>query len=438
MKWRSPKSDRVDFENAYQMAIRRRTMITREGAYYLFVLGFVLTGAVLREINLMLVLAGMMIGPLLVNWRVSRRMTRGLAVIRRVPESTQACRPVTVQFTVTSESRAATLAIEDRITRNTASDSDVWAREIDDRRSSAARGGALVADCRPDSPATASYRVRFDQRGEYQLGPLSVSTAFPFGMIRTTVRFEREDKVLVYPRIGRLTSRWTALLDESNMGAQRRPRQGPAEGEFYALRNWRSGDSRRHIHWRTSARRGALMVRQFERLHGRNLTILLDPWQPADPRIEQLEAVEAAVSFAATLINDACRRGGAHLVLSVIGDQTGALHAESSAFLEREAMRRLAIVLPHHETSLDSAVSEVIGHSTADAALVLVTTRDAKIPAPRTWKPGDERVRQKLMDRMVTVRADRGEINDLIEFEIPIERRRKPAAEIERGMSVPA
>jgi uncharacterized protein (DUF58 family) len=398
-------------------------MITREGAYYLFVLGFVLTGAVLREINLMLVLAGMMIGPLLVNWRVSRRMTRGLTVVRRAPESAHAGRPVTVECVVTSEARVSTLAIEDRITRNTARESDVPAREIDGRRTSAVRGSALVADCLPGTTATASYRVRFDERGEYRLGPLSASTAFPFGMVRSTVRVESEAAILVYPRIGRLTSRWMALLDESNTGAQRRPRQGPAEGEFYALRNWRSGDSRRHIHWRTSARRGALMVRQFERLHGRSLTILLDLWQPADPRLEQLETVEVAVSFVATLIVEACRRGGAHLVLSINGACADLLHAESSSSFEREAMRRLAKALPQSQASLENAASEAISRSTSDAALVLVTTRDAKIPAPRTWKPGDERVRQKLMDRMVTVRADRSEINDLIEFQIPVERR---------------
>ena len=250
------------------MTAKRKTSITREGAYYLFVLAFVLTGAVLREINLMLVLAGMMIGPLVVNWRIARRMTRGLTVVRRAPAIALAGQPVTVAFTVTSGVRASTLAIEEPLLRLSAAGSEESESEMTTDWPTAVRGAALVADCRPDESATASYRVRFDERGEYRLGPLRISTSFPFGMIRSTVHFEQRAVVLVYPRIGRLTGRWASLLDESNVGAQRRPRQGPAEGEFYALRNWRSGDSRRHIHWRTSARRGALMVRQFERLQG--------------------------------------------------------------------------------------------------------------------------------------------------------------------------
>ncbi len=251
------------------------------------------------------------------------------------------------------------------------------------------------------------------------MGPLRISTAFPFGMIRSTVRFEQSANILVYPRIGRLTSRWSSLLDESNLGAQRRPRQGPAEGEFYALRNWRSGDSRRHIHWRTSARRGVLMVRQFERLHGRNLTILLDLWQPANPKPEHIDAVEAAVSFAATLIVEACRRGGAQLVLSIVGATAELMHGESSTSLEREAMRRLAKALAHRTTAIDHAAEKAIQRSTPDSALLLVTTRDAKIHAPRHWTPGEERARQSLLSRMVVVRADREQIRDLIEFDLP-------------------
>ena len=95
------------------MRHKRRIMITAEGAYYLFVLAFVFTGAVLREINLMLVLAGMMLGPLLYNIRAARRMTGHVAVRRRLPESATAGEPVAVELLVSAKSKSSGLRLID-------------------------------------------------------------------------------------------------------------------------------------------------------------------------------------------------------------------------------------------------------------------------------------------------------------------------------------
>lgn len=49
------------------MVGRRRVGICREGVYYLFVLAFIVGGATARDLNLLFILAGMMVGPLLFN-----------------------------------------------------------------------------------------------------------------------------------------------------------------------------------------------------------------------------------------------------------------------------------------------------------------------------------------------------------------------------------
>ena len=52
------------------MPIRRRAWLSREGWYYSAVLAFILAGAVLKSVNLLVILAGMMIAPLIINWRL--------------------------------------------------------------------------------------------------------------------------------------------------------------------------------------------------------------------------------------------------------------------------------------------------------------------------------------------------------------------------------
>ncbi len=127
------------------------------------------------------------------------------------------------------------------------------------------------------------YRGRLTQRGRYRLGPLRLSTRFPFGLFRYSMQCGTSATLTVLPRLGRLTQSWNALRHESFAGNDRREHRPGIDGDFYGLRPWQRGDSRRWIHWRTSARAGGVMVRQFEQPHSRDAAIVLDLWQPAAP-----------------------------------------------------------------------------------------------------------------------------------------------------------
>jgi len=63
--------------------------------------------------------------------------------------------------------------------------------------------------------------------------------------------------------------------------SRRRPRVHPtAQAEIHGVRSYRSGDNPRLIHWRTSARRGELMVRELEDVPSDNLLVIVDPTHP--------------------------------------------------------------------------------------------------------------------------------------------------------------
>ena len=121
----------------------------------------------------------------------------------------------------------------------------------------------------------------------------------------------------MFPRLGRLTRRWLARHRQALAGADRRQRRPGPEGDFYGVREWRSGDSLRLMHWRSSARTGKFVVRQFEQPHNRDAAILLDLWLPEQPSDAQLDNVELAISFAATVLTDLCRQGGGKVHLGV-------------------------------------------------------------------------------------------------------------------------
>ena len=74
------------------MSRRQITRICPEGWYYLFVVLFIIGGAVLGQVNLLVVLAGLTIGPLLFNWRLVQLMMRNWKSGARSP---RASAPVT-------------------------------------------------------------------------------------------------------------------------------------------------------------------------------------------------------------------------------------------------------------------------------------------------------------------------------------------------------
>ena len=114
-----------------RMALKRATLLCREGWYYLFVLGFVLTGSLLREINLLIVVAGLLIGVLVYHWWHVVSSLRRLSVSRSLPVGVCAGDVFSVALTLTSgrqkrEHRA--IVVADQIRCDTASRKMLHAR----------------------------------------------------------------------------------------------------------------------------------------------------------------------------------------------------------------------------------------------------------------------------------------------------------------------
>ena len=81
------------------------------------------------------------------------------------------------------------------------------------------------------------------------------------------------------------------------------PRAGYGN-EVFGVREYRPGDSLRRIHWRSSARRGELVVREYEPPGLQTLTILVDPTPPSVPAADQIARLAASEAW------DCIREGG--------------------------------------------------------------------------------------------------------------------------------
>ncbi len=84
---------------------RRYISISREGWYYLFLLTFVIGGAAFRQINLLVLLAGLMLGPLVFNWRYVAASLKRINVRRRLPRRICAGDPLIVEVIASNMSQ---------------------------------------------------------------------------------------------------------------------------------------------------------------------------------------------------------------------------------------------------------------------------------------------------------------------------------------------
>ncbi|WP_448060120.1 DUF58 domain-containing protein [Cellulomonas hominis] len=133
-----------------------------------------------------------------------------------------------------------------------------------------------------------SYTVHAARRGRWALGPLSVTRHDLFGVVRTSAVLGEATTVRVWPAVTRLPAAPEALVGEPDRVALGSRSPSPDDA---ALRGYRAGDDLRRVHWRSSARRGELVVRSDERTGRRPVAVLLD--LPADPA-----ALEWSISLA--------------------------------------------------------------------------------------------------------------------------------------------
>ncbi len=129
--------------------------------------------------------------------------------------------------------------------------------------------------------------VSFERRGVYEIGPAELVFSDPFGLLRFRLEAEERAEAVVYPEVHELPGRSMAGEDETG-GRSRFARRGE---DLSGLREYRRGDDRRMIHWKSVARTGELFVKEFEPGSPRRYTVMLDllARQARDPRAAEQE-----------------------------------------------------------------------------------------------------------------------------------------------------
>jgi uncharacterized protein (DUF58 family) len=196
----------------------------------------------------------------------------------------------------------------------------------------AARSAGTVAvplvRLRPGRTTTVSYPVPTRRRGVIGIGPLEVSRRDALGLVSVVRRYGDTVTVWVRPRVHPIVAVPVGLSRSMDGRVDRVP-QGSIT--FSALREYVVGDDLRHVHWRTSARVGALMVREHVDTSLPRVVVLLDDRAAAHaPGADGESTFEAACEAAASVLVAALREDIA-VELRLISGTSAAGHSETEA-----------------------------------------------------------------------------------------------------------
>ena len=119
------------------------------------------------------------------------------------------------------------------------------------------------------------FVVPTSRRGVIQVGPATTVQGDPLGLMRRTLTWTERTELFVHPRTVALESLGAGLLRD--LEGSTTEDVSMSDLAFHALREYQPGDDRRYIHWRSSAKAGKLLVRQFLDTRRSHVTIIVDP-----------------------------------------------------------------------------------------------------------------------------------------------------------------
>jgi uncharacterized protein (DUF58 family) len=189
------------------------------------------------------------------------------------------------------------------------------------------------------------------RRGVHRLPAMKAEAEDPLGLVRAHRLLGEPTELTVYPRLPQLQT-CVLAADSGPLSLRGRPTQvAPGGSEFCGIRQHCPGEPLSHVDWKSTAKTGALMLREMNDPGGGAVTVLLDGTSScvggSPPFADYELAVQAAGSAA-----DFALRGGRTVDLVLHGGRPRRVHLMPGPLGRRQLLETLAATEPDAETPL--------------------------------------------------------------------------------------
>ncbi|MGE6631588.1 DUF58 domain-containing protein [Bacillus sp. NPDC077027] len=249
-----------------------------------------------------------------------------------------------------------------------------------------------------------AYELKDVARGEHHLTAVRVKTGDFFGFIEKEVVIPLERKILVYPRIMDISLQTKKSVNENGTRAIHSFLNEPTNVSA-GVREYQQGDRFAWVDWKTTARRGQLMTKEFEQNQTQDLIVFLDHHNPV--------TFELVISLTASVLQAAMKRGipvgliplGDHSHAFKVGEGESHLH-EILYYLARMSLKQAAhpsVELMAKSEYMHTSKYVVTGHLHEGLVSSLQKTGNRKNISVLVAKPNVDHLTTKekqLVDRL--------------------------------------
>jgi uncharacterized protein (DUF58 family) len=213
------------------------------------------------------------------------------------------------------------------------------------------------------------YMLERLPRGRYSFENVRLEVADPFALESVDIELPAPGALLVYPRLVRLERLFSESGTQSHDGHRLLLRRHSGF-ELHGVRQYEEGESLRRVHWRSTARRGQLMVKELEDAPRDEIAVLLD----ADRAAVVGESFDVQVRAAGSILESFVRRGR-RAVLVLNSERHDVQQVHSGAADWRRALEVLAAAEPTGTAPAARLLAEQDSPVARALELVVVTAR---------------------------------------------------------------
>src|ERR1700730_5758662 len=290
---------------AYRMDYR----VTREGIVYLAGIFVIALAALNTGNNLLFMTLACLLAGILVSGIISQVVLSGVELRLDLPENIFANQPV-LALTELENHKTVLPSFSLRLVGTKSPhrrDSASRAAKANSKQKGASQRASEILTTPvyfpylpPQQKIQQAVELVFPHRGIYRQDSIGLQTRFPFGFLEKTRQVESRMEALVYPSVAPSEEFYEILpLVTGELESFMRGRGH----DLYAIREYQTSDTARHVDWKASARTGSLQVREFAREDERRVLLVLDAAIPAGakPRESREAIFERGVTLCASL-----------------------------------------------------------------------------------------------------------------------------------------